>query len=140
MGVLLEYLLTVSPEQSRSQMTRAEAMELAMRWFRRSPPVVWAVTLNLFQAGDFAGAAVLLEDLLRMGKTAQFDHSSGFDPDIMGAPALMNLGVCYRRLNDLDKAQSCFGQLLMHPELQNQARQNFALVQNQRRGQVSKAP
>ena len=139
-GVLLEYLLTVSPEQSRSPMTRAEAMELAMRWFRRSPPVVWAVTLNLFQTGDFAGAAALLEDLLRMGRTGEFDHSSGFDPDVMGAPALMNLGICYVKLNDLDKAQGCFGQLLTHPALQNQARQNFAMVQNLRAGRTASAP
>src|SRR5207253_2751305 len=35
---LLEYLLTVSPEQSRSRLTPAQAGELARRWFPDSPP------------------------------------------------------------------------------------------------------
>ncbi len=128
-GSLLEYLLTVSPEHSRSALSAAEAEELAMRWFRQTPPVLWALAQRRFQMGDFRRAAELLEDLVRMGRTGAYDHSLGFLPYVIGAPALMNLGVCYLRLGELDKAQYCFGQLLAHPEHQAQARQHYARVE-----------
>ena len=131
-GSLLEYLLTVSPEQSKSRLSRTDAQELALRWFRKAPPVVWAVAHQLFEAGDYAAAAPLLESLLEMGRTKSYDHIDGFDPDIIGASALMNLGICLVRLGDLDKAIGCFGQLLAHPDHQAKARQNYAMVQKMR--------
>jgi hypothetical protein len=131
-GVLLEYLLTVSPEHSRSSLSAAEAEELALRWFRQTPPVLWAVAQRRFQTGDLRGAAVLLEDLVRMGRTGAYDHSVGFLPEVTGAPALMNLGVCYLRLGEFDRAQQCFTPLLAHPDHQAQARQHLARVESQR--------
>src|SRR5205823_4954887 len=94
-GSLLEYLLTVSPEQSRSRISREEARDLALRWFPRTPPVVWALARHFASTGDHARAAMLLEELLRMGRTAEYDHSANFEPEIIGALALMNLGMCY---------------------------------------------
>src|SRR5262249_30393080 len=70
-GSLLEYLLTVMPQQSRSRVSREEARGLALRWFRHSPPVLWALAQHQFQAGDPRGAAGLLEELLRMGQSGQ---------------------------------------------------------------------
>jgi hypothetical protein len=128
-GSLLEYLLAVSPERSRSSLSAAEAEELALRWFRQTPPVLWAVAQRRFQTGNFRGAAGLLEELVRMGRTGAYDRSRGFLPEVMGAPALMNLGVCYLRLGELDRAQQCFGQLLSHPDHQAQARQHYARVE-----------
>ena len=82
-----------------------------------------------FREGNFAAAAPLLEELLRMGRTGEYDNAAGFQPDVMGAPALKNLGVCYTRLGELDKAQACFGQLLTHPDHQAWARQHYGMVE-----------
>jgi lipopolysaccharide biosynthesis regulator YciM len=60
--------------------------------------------------------------------------AAAFDPDILGGQALMNLGICHVRLGELDRAEHCFGQLLTHRDLQAQARQHYALVQQLRRG------
>lgn len=128
-GSLLEYLMTVSPEQSRSRLTRDEALELARRWFPKSPPMVWARAQHHFGAGRFSEAAALLENLLEMGRTKSYDHTDGFDPEIVGAQAVMNLGICYTKMNEPDKAEHCFGQLLTHPTLQSKARQNYAMTQ-----------
>jgi len=127
-GPLLEYLLTVSPEQSRSRISRDEARELALRWFRYSPPVIWVLAQIDFQKGDFAKAAVHLENLLHMNSTGIYDHSRGFDPDVMGAPAMMNLGICYLQTGNLERAERCFGELLNDPIHRQKALQNFATV------------
>ena len=139
-GSLLEYLLTVSPQQSRSRVSREEAQALALRWFRHSPPVLWALAQHLFQAGDSRGAAGLLEDLLRMGRTGEYDRSAGFNPDILGPLALLNLGACYVRLGDLARAEYCFGQLLDDPVHGPKARQSYAVVQARHRGQRGERP
>jgi hypothetical protein len=139
-GSLLEYLLTVSPRQSRSRVSREEAKELALRWFRHSPPVLWALAQYQFQAGDNRGAADLLEDLLRKGQTGEYDRSAGFNPDILGPLALLNLGACYTRLGDLARAEYCFGQLLDDPVHGAKARENYAVVQGRRRGPGERAP
>jgi tetratricopeptide (TPR) repeat protein len=128
-GSLLEYLLNVSPEDSRSTISRADALELALRWFPKTPPVVWAAAQRLFADGRFAEAAPLLERLLEMGRSESYEHADAFDPEIVGASALMNLGCCLVQLGELEKARHCFGQLLANPTHQAKARQNYGLVE-----------
>jgi hypothetical protein len=135
-GSLLEYVLTVAPEQAKCRMSPADAENLAMRWFARTPPVVWTVAQRRFAAGDFPGAAALLEQLVDMGRTGGYDHGASFDPDVMGAAALMNLGICHLRVGQWERARYCFGQLLTHPTYQEQARANIALVDASRRLQT----
>jgi tetratricopeptide (TPR) repeat protein len=129
---LLEYLLAVSPAQSRSRLTREEASGLAERWFPYSPPLLWRNAENAFQAGDFARAAGLLEKLLVFGRTGMYDRSERFDPGIMGESALLNLGACYTKLKQWDKAEECFRQLLTSPAHGVQAAQNLHLLQEHR--------
>jgi hypothetical protein len=131
---LLEYLLTVSPEQSRSRFSPLQAGELARRWFSASPPLLWQLAQRAFQAGDFRDAAALLERLLHLGRTRTYDHSAAFDPSLMAEPALLNLGLCYLRLGDADRAEPCFMQLLSHPVHQAKAQQGRAMAQALRRG------
>jgi hypothetical protein len=131
--VLLEYLVTVAPDLSRSRLTRAEARELAWRWFPSSPPLLWIMAQQSYEQGDFREVATLLERLLDLKKTASYDRSRSFDPAIMGDQARLNLGVCYKKLRELDKAELCFRQLLMHPTLQGHAAQHLAEVQASRR-------
>ena len=130
--VLLEYLLTVPPAQSKARLSRDEAWELARRWFPASPPLFWMRAAQLFQAGDFRQAAGLLEHLVELGRRQTYDRTIGFDPTIIGANALLNLGACYTRLRELDRAEACFRQVLNSPTHQAQARQNLAVVQRLR--------
>jgi hypothetical protein len=130
---LLEYLLTVSPDQCRSRLPSARARELALRWFPNSPPLLWVLAQSSFQAGDFRDAAGLLERTIHLGRTGTYDRSAPFDPGIMAEPALLNLGLCYARLGDLDRAELCFTPLLTNPTHHARARQGHDLVQQMRR-------
>jgi hypothetical protein len=130
-GQLLEYLLAVSPEQSRSPITRKEARELAVRWFPHTPPVVWAVAAERFAAGDYQAAAGLLEKLIRMGRTGQYDPAGGFAPDIIGPAAVMNLGQCYLRLGRWVEAKECFAELVMDPDYRDRALQGYGSSERQ---------
>jgi hypothetical protein len=130
---LLEYLLTAPPGQSRSPITPDQAAELALRWFPNSPPLLWVLAGRAFQAGDLRRAAGLLERLVHLGRTGTYDHSMPFDPTILAEPALLNLGNCYLRLGELDRAEACFGGALPSKEYQAQARQGYAACAAARR-------
>jgi hypothetical protein len=134
--VLLEYLLTVSPEQSRSRLSREEAWELAQRWFPVSPPLLWMRAGGLFREGDFRQAATLLEKLVELGRSRTYDRTIGFDPSIIAENALLNLGACFTRLRELDRAEQCFREVLASPPYEAQARQNLAVVDSLRRQQL----
>ncbi|MFO0841899.1 MAG: glycosyltransferase [Gemmataceae bacterium] len=130
---LLEYLLTVSPEQSRSRATPEQAAELAGRWFPSSPPLLWVLATRAFQAGDYRAAAGLLERLVHLGRSNTYDRSAPFDPSLMAEPALLNLANCYLRLGDLDRAEATFGHVMQSPGYQEQARRGYAAAQAARR-------
>jgi hypothetical protein len=129
---LLEYLLTVSPEQSQSPLSAADVAELAERWFQVSPPLVWCLAQRRFQAEDFTGAARCLERLVQMGRTGAYDHTVAFDPTIVAEAALINLGRCYARLGQLDRAEACLRPLLDVATHQDEARRVLAVVQRMR--------
>jgi tetratricopeptide (TPR) repeat protein len=125
---LLEYLLTVSSKQSQCRLTSSEVVDLAVRWFPFSPPLLWVLAAHCFKAGQFGQAANLLERLITMGKTESYDRFAAFDPRIIGEDAVMNLGTCYWRLNDLPRAEACFRQLLTSPIHRANASQNLIMV------------
>jgi hypothetical protein len=106
-----------------------------------SPPLLWRDAEIGFAEGDFRRAAWALERLVECGRTGQYDRSETFDPSILGAPALMNLGACYTRLKEWDKAEGCFRQLVQDRSHGPQALNNLKLVhelrlQAVRRGDV----
>lgn len=127
-GQLIEYLLRVSPEQSRSVLNRQDAEELAQRWFPRTPPVVWALAENAFREENFARAAALLEQLVMLGRTGTYDRSAPFDPGIIGETALSNLAICCTRLGQLERAANLWGGLLNSPKFRTQAQQELARI------------
>jgi tetratricopeptide (TPR) repeat protein len=129
---LLEYLLTVTPAQSRGRLSRDEAGALAERWFPNNPPLLWRLAENAFQAGDFGRATGFLEKLVLCGRTGLYDRSDSFDPAIMGESAVLNLGACYTRLKRWDEAEECFRQLLPSKAYSERAAQNLRLVQELR--------
>jgi hypothetical protein len=129
---LLEYVLTVSPAQSQSRLTREEARDLALRWFPYSPGLLWRIAEQCFQGGDFRQAAELLERLDQCKTSGIYDRSQSFDPGILGDTVGMNLGACYIRLGELDKAERCFLRLLDSKSSHDRAAQNLAFVQSLR--------
>lgn len=138
-GSLLEYALTVSPEQSRSRLTADEARQFALRWFPDAPPLLWALAQRAYQAGDYQEAATQLEKLIDLARSGGYDCSAAFDPSIMGEPALLNLGKCYAKLGQLDRAEGCFAPLLNDPTHQGEARQGYTVVQ-QLRAKAHRSP
>jgi hypothetical protein len=129
---LLEYLLTVSPPQSRSRLTPEEAAELALRWFPATPPLLWRVAERAFRQKSFRQAAALLERLVQLGESGAYDRSLSFDASVVGDSALMNLGLCYLQLGELDGAESCFRRLLASPSRGADAAEKLRLVQDLR--------
>jgi tetratricopeptide (TPR) repeat protein len=128
-GSLFEYLLTVAPEQARARVSLAQIRELALRWFPRTPPVIWALAKRAFQAEDFQEAAAHLENLVQLGQTGTFDPAEAFDPSLVGEPAILNLGRCYLRLGNLDRADECFQRLLKSPAHIKEATDGIAMSQ-----------
>lgn len=123
---LFEYQLTPNPDVSESMHSFELVRELALRWFPRSPPLFWMIAQRYFREGNFREAAGYLEQLVDFGKTGRYDRSRPFDPDILGGAALMNLGVCYRRLDERAKAEACFQQLLGRREHAEEAKRHLA--------------
>jgi hypothetical protein len=129
---LLEYLLTVGPEYSKSRLSRTEARELALRWYPQSPPLLWRIGEQAFRAGDYRQAAEILERLLHLSRTGMYDRSEPFDPRLLGESAVLNLGLCYARMGEADKAETCFLQLLGSTTVGDQAARELAAVQASR--------
>ena len=129
---LLEYLMTVSPEQSVSRLSREEARHFALRWFPTSPPLVWRNAMLYYEAKGFQRASILLEQLVQFGRTGAYDRSASFEPTIIGESALMNLGNCYWQMGRLDQAQQCYQQLLDSKPYQTRALQNIGVIQRLR--------
>lgn len=130
-GSLLEYVLT-SPGAGKNPLTRTQAHDLARRWFPATPPVIWSAAANEFQAGRFAEAIPLLERLIQLGQTGQYDRSNAFEPHIIGGLAWQNLGICYAKLEDWGRAELCFGKLLTLPDFKTNGMQYYAWVQQQK--------
>jgi hypothetical protein len=139
-ALLLEYLLTVSPEQSRSRLSRDEAWELTMRWFPESPPLLWIRASQLFKAGAYHQAAGLLATLVNFGQTGRYDKSANFNPTIIGLDALMNLGACHAGLGRFDQAEYCFRQLLNSHTHRPKAQQYIAEVHKRRQKHSPRNP
>lgn len=99
---LLEYIFTVSAEQSRSRLTPSQARELTRRWFANSPPPLWAWANAAFAARDYAEAARIYDTLIHLGRTGTYDRSAAFDPAIMGEAAMQKLQECQKGFHRKD--------------------------------------
>jgi tetratricopeptide (TPR) repeat protein len=124
--VLLEYALTTPAALNQSRLGFDQAMSLSLRFFPSSPPLLWALAEVYFKARQFPAAIALLERLVQLGNTGTYDHSRGFDPRIVGAWALSNLGQCYRAIGRRDDARRCFQALLRDEEFRGNASQALA--------------
>lgn len=132
-GMLFEYLLNVGPQYSKSRVSLPEVRFLAEKWFPNTPPVVWAVAGERFAARDYVKAAELLERLVTMGRTGQYDTAGGFALEIVNEAALLNLGGAYLHLERWDDARACFAQLFGDPNRKADALRGFALAEKQQK-------
>jgi tetratricopeptide (TPR) repeat protein len=131
--VLLEYLLATPAEQNQMSLPKSEAVELALRWFPRSPRLLFSCAQYSFQARDLRRSAEILERLLQLGKTGTYDRSHTFPRDLVGDDALVNLAVCYRELGELDKAEQCYRLLVHSTRFRSQGMEGLAAIQQLRR-------
>lgn len=131
--VLLNYVMNRPADVTPWPLSYADARGLAARWFPDSPNVLWTLAEQSFRRRDYNDAVIHLRRLLELGRTGGYDRSNRFDPRMLGADALLNLGACYVQLDRLDDAEACLVQLAPHPELGAQARQFLDVVHKRRR-------
>jgi hypothetical protein len=129
LGPLIEYLVTVPPHKIRGPISREMAAKLAVSYYLRTPPIVWALAGERYQAKDFATASSLLNHLLDMGQSGEYDRALNFDPGILGADAKMNLGQCLLQLNRAAEARDCFAPLTGHVSHGPRATELLAIAQ-----------
>lgn len=102
---ILEYVLVRA--DAGCPMKPGQAAELAERWFGRSPAVLWQGARWYYSQGDFARAAAMLQRVLALGQSGDFDHDLSFDQRVFGDETRLNLGVCLARLGNVAEARSC---------------------------------
>jgi hypothetical protein len=131
--VLLEYLLAVPSDLSKSRLSKEEALELSLRWFSASPPLLFKCAQYCFQTGALRKAAEILSRLVQLGKTGNYDRSQRFNPGIVGDDSLVNLAACYRQLGELDQAEQCYRILVHTSRFHNLAIEGLTAIQQLRR-------
>jgi len=131
--VLLEYVMGVPSHLSKSRLSKEEALELAIRWFPASPPLLFKCAQFCFQTGAIRKAAEILTRLVQLGKTGNYDRSQRFNPGLIGDDALVNLAACYRQLGELDQAEQCYRLLVHTSRFHNLAIDGLTAIQQLRR-------
>jgi hypothetical protein len=127
-ALLLEYLLASPAAAGRNGLTPADVRALCDRWFPTAPPLLWSSARQLFEAGEFEPAAKLLERLVDLIDSNTYDRTVSFNPRTNSDDARLNLGVCYVRLAELDRAEIVFRRLLGSANLRPSAEQNLATI------------
>lgn len=123
---LLNYVITTPTHLYQGSLPQAKAVELALRWFPSSPPLLWAIAEPFFRKGEYQPAAAILERLVELGQSGRYDRSVAFDPALIGPPAQFNLAQCLRLLGQNDRARALLEPLLTIPELTEPARRQLA--------------
>jgi hypothetical protein len=133
-GPLFEYLLTSLPPasvpgttvpsltESNPPISRTQAFHFASQWMLRNPPVVWAMATERYRAKDYSTAAALLVQLLTLGREGNYQADLGFDPDILGRAAMLNLGKCYILLGKKEEARGALQAVAQDPVHGEEAR------------------
>jgi hypothetical protein len=106
---------------------------LSLARFPTSIPLLWHLAKEHNGRGQFAECARLLERILALGESHQYDRQVSFSPHLMGDDARLNLGVCYVRLGQLKKAEDSFRALGESPTRGAEARQNLKAIAKLRR-------
>ena len=81
-----------------------------------------------YRSKDFAGCARLIESMLQMVASGNFDRSISFDLRIAGDDAKLNLGACYAQLGDRKRAVELMQGLVDSPRVGAIARANLKVL------------
>ena len=130
--IFLEYLFAFPQSPAASIIPAQVRNELCTRWYPDTPPLLWRLAHEDFSAENFKRCAQILEHLIEIRDRRTFDRTMGFAPFVMGDRILLNLGSCYVRLADLDRAEKYFNQLLNSKECAPEAAQNLKAIANLR--------
>ena len=128
-GLLLEQLLQMPPEQLPAGFRPELVESLAWRWFPTNAPLLWLLARQAAMAGKFDAAEKLLRRLVQMGRDHSYDQWISFDPLLIGDGAKSNLGACLLRQGKADEALSVFRELLASPTHGEQARANLEAIE-----------
>jgi hypothetical protein len=105
-AALLEYALSHAPTDFL--LTRSQAVELVARWFPANAPLTWRAARWYYEQGRIVEAAELLQRVLEMGESKQYDDTLSFDQRIFGDETRLNLGVCHAKLGQISMAMAQF--------------------------------
>jgi len=129
-AALLEYALSHAP--TNFPLSRAVAAEAAARWFPSSPPLAWRSARWHYEQGQNAESVDLLRRVLDMGASKHYDDALSFDQRIFGDETRLNLGVCYAKLGQIEKAVEQFKRIQIGSTFFKTAQKNISqLKQNQ---------
>ncbi len=124
-ALLLEEVLACNALPEDFPISFARAEKISKDIFPAAIPLLWQRALKRFQSNEFAESARLLESILVHAERGDYDRLCSFEPEIMGANARLNLGVCYTRLGKFKEAIPCFESLKNHPQQGEAARANL---------------
>ncbi len=130
LAMLLEHILAADQLPEGFALTAEKATEMAASLFPNSIPLLWQRSRAAFVGGEFNEAARLLRQIISLGEEERYDMRSSFDPELLRAKPLLNLGVCYVRLGQLRHARECFLALQEDPIYGQQARANLEAMSN----------
>lgn len=128
LATLLEHILAAQRLPPSFPLSHDAASRLAIDHFPRAVPLLWQLALRAFNARDFGHSAKLLERIIALGETEDYDKGYSFEPEIMRGDAVLNLGVCYANLGKLESARRCFRKLLSDEKHKRQAAKNLKLL------------
>jgi hypothetical protein len=132
-AMLLEHILACDTLTTGFPLDEVLAEELASRYFPRSVPLLWQRALKRYKRGQFAASAQLLEQIVALAESGEYDRLASFQPSVIEGDALLNLGVCYARLGKTAEARQCFETLRQKPEYISRATQNLAALRSAER-------
>ncbi len=132
-ALLLDYLLSAPPNETRLELPQHELEALALRWFPRSAPFHWHIARRQFERQDFSESRRLMEVLWRMARDQSYDREVSFDERILGDELRLNLGMVCVRLTDLDAAEAHFKAVSTHGLHAEAAQRNLGVVLEIRR-------
>ncbi len=130
--LVAELLDSIIVRQSRGEFdsgeTIAKLLELAQTWYPHWPPLIWRRANWQFKQGQVAEAAQSLEEILQLAADGTYQRIPSFDCGILTGETQLNLGICYARLRQFDRARRCFSAAATDPKWEAAGQRNLQFI------------